>query len=47
MGLFCMNSLVIRGEQPTVVDTGSPANRDEWLQNLGSVVDPNDVRWIF
>ena len=47
VGLFCMNSLVIRGEQPMVVDTGSPANRDEWLENLGSVVDPSDVRWIF
>ena len=47
VGLFCMNSLVIRGEQPVLVDTGSPANRDEWLANVSSVVDPTDVRWIF
>ena len=47
VGLFCMNSLVIRGEQPMLVDTGSPANRNEWLENVASVVDPNDVRWIF
>jgi flavorubredoxin len=47
VGLFCMNSLVIRGAEPMIVDTGSPANRQEWLDNLWSVVDPEDVRWIF
>jgi len=47
VGLFCMNSLVIRGREPVIVDTGSPANRREWLENLRSVVDPVDVRWIF
>jgi flavorubredoxin len=47
VGLFCMNSLVIRGREPMIVDTGSPANRDEWLKNVWSLVDPQDVRWIF
>lgn len=47
VGLFCMNSLVIRGEQPMLVDTGCPANRDEWLANVASVVDLADIRWIF
>src|SRR4029450_5352526 len=47
VGLFCMNSLVIRGDQPIIVDTGSPADRDGWLDNVRSVVDPKDVRWIF
>jgi flavorubredoxin len=47
IGLLCMNSLVIRGAEPVIVDTGSPANRDEWLANVSSVVDPGDVRWIF
>jgi flavorubredoxin len=47
VGLIAMNSLVIRGEQPVIVDTGSPADRDQWLANVSSVVDPEDVRWIF
>jgi flavorubredoxin len=47
VGLFPMNSLVIRGREPVLVDTGSPANREEWLNNVSSVVDLNDVRWIF
>jgi len=47
VGLFPMNSLVIRGAEPVIVDTGSPANRDEWFRNVESIVDLDDVRWIF
>ena len=47
VGLFAVNSMVIRGEQPVLVDTGGPANRDEWLDAVWSLVDPQDVRWIF
>jgi flavorubredoxin len=47
VGLFCMNSLVIRGTEPVIVDTGSPVNRLEWLDKAWSIVDPHDVRWIF
>ncbi|TML66361.1 MAG: MBL fold metallo-hydrolase [Actinobacteria bacterium] len=47
VGLFPMNSLVIRGAEPVIVDTGSPANREQWLNNVWNLVDPMDVRWIF
>ena len=47
VGCFPMNSLVIRGKEPVIVDTGSPANRAEWLANVSSIVDPEDVKWIF
>jgi flavorubredoxin len=47
VGLFPINSLVIRGTQPVLVDTGSPACREAWLTNVASVVDLDDVRWIF
>jgi flavorubredoxin len=47
VGLFPTNSLVIRGEEPVLVDTGSPACREAWLTNVSSVVDLDDVRWIF
>jgi flavorubredoxin len=47
IGLVAMNSMVIRGREPVIVDTGSPANRQEWLANVSSVVDLDDVRWIF
>lgn len=47
VGLIAVNSMVIRGEQPMIVDTGGPANRDEWFANVSNLVDLEDVRWIF
>ena len=42
-----LNSLVIRGREPTIVDTGTPANRRQWLADVFSLVEPEDVRWVF
>ena len=39
--------MVILGSEPVVVDTGTPANRDPWLNDLFSLVEPEDVRWVF
>ena len=47
VGLFPMNSLVIRGKEPVLVDTGPPVGREAWLNKVSSVVDLDDVRWIF
>jgi flavorubredoxin len=47
VGHFPMNSMVIRGAEPVLVDTGAPAVRPQWLEAAWSVVDPADVRWIF
>lgn len=42
-----INSLVIRGAEPVVVDTGAPEHRDQFLEDLCSIVEPQDIRWIF
>lgn len=42
-----VNTLVIRGREPVIVDTGAPVHRDLWLEKVFSVVEPEDVRWIF
>jgi flavorubredoxin len=42
-----VNSLLIRGEEPIIVDTGAPVHREHWLEQVYSLVDPEDVRWIF
>ena len=42
-----INSLVILGKEPMIVDTGTPANREQWQKDVFSLVDPKDVRWIF
>ena len=42
-----LNSMVILGAEPMIVDTGTIANRDQWLADVFSLVEPEDVRWIF
>jgi flavorubredoxin len=42
-----LNSMVIVGAEPMIVDTGTVANRDQWLNDVFSLVEPADVRWIF
>jgi flavorubredoxin len=42
-----LNTMVIRGPEPILVDTGVPAFRDRYLEDIFSLVDPQDVRWIF
>ena len=41
-----VNSLVIRGAEPIIIDTGGRDNRTNWLDDVFSLVDPADVRWI-
>jgi flavorubredoxin len=41
------NSLFIRAAEPVIVDTGMVINRDIWFDDLFSLVEPNEVRWIF
>jgi flavorubredoxin len=45
--LVPLNSMVIRGAEPVVVDTGMPDNRDSFLADVFGLVEPEDVRWVF
>jgi flavorubredoxin len=42
-----VNSLLIRGREPVVVDTGAPVHRQHWLEQVFGLVDPEDIRWVF
>lgn len=42
-----VNVMVIRGEQPTIVDSGARADREPLFAALDLLVDPGDVRWLF
>ena len=46
-GILYINSMVIRGQEPILVETSAPIVRDDFLQTAFSLVDPKDVRWIF
>ncbi len=42
-----VNSMVIAGPEPVIVDTGPAVARDDWMNDVFSIVDPADVRWVF
>lgn len=41
------SSMLIRGAQPILVDTGPAAASDQWLDAVFGLVEPTDVRWVF
>src|SRR5262245_15437159 len=41
------HSLVIRGAEPVIVDTGASLVRESWAEQVFSIVEPRDVRWIY
>jgi flavorubredoxin len=45
--LAMLNTMVIRGAEPVIVDTGAALTRSEWLDHTFALVEPEDVRWIF
>ena len=46
IGLIVVNSYLIESEEPVVIDTGMPVVRQEFLENLWSLINPQDVRWV-
>ncbi|UEX79548.1 MBL fold metallo-hydrolase [Spiribacter halobius] len=46
-GVLAVNSFVIQGPEPVLVETGLAALRTDWLQRLAGVIDPADLRWIW
>jgi flavorubredoxin len=42
-----VNSMVITGPEPIVVDTGTVANRQQWMADVFSLVEPRDIRYVF
>ena len=39
--------MVILGAEPMIVDTGMATGRDIWFEDVFSLVQPEEVRWIF
>ena len=42
-----VNSLVIQGAEPVIVDTNAKLLREPWAEQVVSLVEPQDVKWIF
>lgn len=45
--LTSLNSMIIRGAEPIIVDTGDVTGRETWFEDVFSLVEPGEVRWIF
>lgn len=42
-----LNSMLIRAREPVLVDTGMVIHREQWFEDVFSLVEPGEVRWIF
>lgn len=42
-----LNSMLIRGSEPVLVDTGMGIHREQWFEDIAALVPPGAVRWIF
>ncbi|MER7110510.1 MBL fold metallo-hydrolase [Streptomyces sp. NPDC000229] len=47
IGFLPVNAFVLHAEEPVVVDTGVGLPDRDFLEAVGSTIDPADVRWIW
>jgi len=47
VGQLPVNAMVIRGEQPMLLDTLAVVHRDDFLAKAFALLDPEDVQWLF
>jgi hypothetical protein len=47
LGHLAVNSFVIKGSEPILVDTGLAVEKDDYLATLRTVIDPSDIKWIW
>ena len=45
--VVALNSMVIRAAEPVVIDTGMASNEQQYLDDVFSLVEPEDIRWVF
>ena len=47
LGSLAINSFVLHGTEPLLVDTGTLAGSADFLAALASVIDPQALRWVW
>jgi flavorubredoxin len=47
MGFLAVNAFVIKAKEPVLVDTGMGIDSGKFMEALESVIDPQDLRWIW
>ena len=46
-GKLMVNSYLIKAKEPILIDAGMPIVKEDFLKVLWSLVDPEDLKWIF
>lgn len=46
LGDQAVNAFLVRSDQPFLVDTGMPVDREGFLESLWSLIDPAELRWV-
>ena len=47
LGVVPVNAFVIKAKEPVLVDTGLVQDSDDFMERLHSVIDPEDLRWVW
>ena len=47
MGMLAINSFLLKGREPVLVDTGLGALGDAFMEALETEIDPGDLAWIW
>jgi hypothetical protein len=47
MGFLPVNAFVIKAKEPVLVDTGMGIDSEEFMRALESIIDPQDLRWVW
>jgi flavorubredoxin len=46
-GFLPVNAFVIKAKEPVLVDTGMGMDSDEFMKALESIIDPQDLKWVW
>ncbi len=46
-GIVPVNAFVIKAKEPVLVDTGLAPESDQFMETLRSVIDPQDLKWVW
>ena len=47
LGVVPVNAFVLQAAEPVLVDTGLVPLSDQFMEKLSSVIDPEDLRWLW
>jgi flavorubredoxin len=47
MGVLPVNAFVIKAKEPVLVDTGMGNDSEEFMKALETIIDPQDLRWVW